>query len=200
MPLPESSKAEIRSSALRRRDALPPSARQAYSRAILNRILAMDVFRRSQTVMAYCGFGSEIDTLPLLAAVLSCGKALFLPKVNRDAGALEVYEVTNIESDLRSGIWGIPEPDPEICTCCSLSEQELILVPGVAFDRQGGRIGYGRGYYDKLLASCRGVNHSLHTIAAAFEVQVVDAVPMEPHDVRIDMLVTEAGQWPHSGL
>jgi 5-formyltetrahydrofolate cyclo-ligase len=195
-----SDKAEIRSSALRRRDALPPSVRQNYGEAILNRILAMDVFRRSQTVMAYSSIGSEIDTMPLSLAVLGRGKTLLLPKVNPDAGALEAYEVKNIESDLRAGVWGIREPDPQICACRVPAETELILVPGVAFDRQGGRIGYGRGYYDKLLAACRGANHSPHAIAAAFEVQVVDAVPMEPHDVRIDMLVTEAGQWPERDL
>ena len=200
MASPESSKAEIRSSALRRRDALPPSVRQDYGRTILNRILAMDVFRGSQTVMAYSSFGSEIDMLPLLLAVLGSGKTLLLPKVKRAVGGLEVYEVRNIESDLRVGPWGILEPSPEICACRAPSGQELILVPGVAFDRQGGRIGYGRGYYDKLLASCSAVNHFPRTIAAAFEVQVVDAVPMEPHDVRIDMLVTEAGQWPQHDL
>jgi len=200
MASPESSKAEIRSSALRRRDALPPSVRQEYGRTILNRILAMDVFQRSQTVLAYSSFGSEIDTLPLLLAVLGSGKTLLLPKVKRAAGGLEAYEVRNIESDLRAGPWGILEPAPEICACRAPSEQELILVPGVAFDRQGGRIGYGRGYYDKLLASCSSLNHFPRTIAAAFEVQVVDAVPMEPHDVRIDMLVTEAGQWPQRNL
>lgn len=150
--------------------------------------------------MAYSSLGSEIDTLPLLLAVLEGGKTLLLPKVNPAAGALEVYEVKNIESDLRAGVWGILEPVPEICVCRAPSQQELILVPGVAFDRQGGRIGYGRGYYDKLLASCRGVNHFPRAIAAAFETQVVDAIPMEPHDVRIDMLVTEAGQWPERGL
>lgn len=200
MASPESSKAEIRSSALRRRDALSPSTRQEYSRAILSRILAMDVFRRAQTVMAYSSFGSEIDTSPLLLAVLEYGKTLLLPKVNRDAGALEVYEVKNIESDLRAGVWGILEPVPENCACRAPSEQALILVPGLAFDRDGGRIGYGRGYYDKFLVSCRGVSPFPHAIAAAFEVQVVDAVPMEPHDVRIDMLVTEAGQWPQLDL
>jgi 5-formyltetrahydrofolate cyclo-ligase len=197
-PANTSDKAEIRSSALRRRDALPPSTRQGYGEAILNRIMAMDQFRRSQTVMAYSSFGSEIDMLPLLLAVLECGKTLLLPKVNRAADALEIYEVKNIENDLRAGVWGILEPVPEICACRAPFEQELILVPGVAFDRLGGRIGYGRGYYDKFLASCRGLNHLPLTIAAAFEVQVVDVVPMEPHDVRIDMLITEAGQWPQS--
>jgi 5-formyltetrahydrofolate cyclo-ligase len=200
MAPPESAKAEIRSSALRRRDALPPPVRRDYGRVILNRILATDVFRRSKTVMAYSSFGSEIDMSPLLLAVLEYGKQLLLPKVNRAAGALEVYEVRNIKSDLRAGVWGILEPVPEICACRAPSEPELILVPGAAFDRQGGRIGYGRGYYDKLLASCRDVNYFPHTISAAFEVQVVDEVPMESHDVRIDLLVTEAGQWLHRDL
>lgn len=200
MAPPQPTKADIRLSALRRRDAIPPSRREEYSRTILNNILSMDVYRRSQTVMAYSSFGSEVDTLPLLFAVLEYGKTLLLPKVNRDAGSLDVYHVKNIERDLRAGVWGILEPISEICACRSPSEQELILVPGAAFDRHGGRIGYGRGYYDKLLAACRDVNHLPQTIAAAFEVQVVEAVPMEPHDVRIDMLVTEAGQWPRRDL
>lgn len=189
-------KAEIRAAVLRLRDALPLSARRDYGRTILNRILATEEFRRARTVLAYSSFGSEIDTMPLLLAVLESGKSLLLPKVNRAARTLDIYEATNLERDLRSGVWGILEPSVETCACRAPAEMELILVPGVAFDRQGGRIGYGRGYYDKLLAACHRMEHYPRTIAAAFEVQVVDAVPIESHDIRVELLVTEAGRWP----
>ena len=185
--------------ALGRREALPPALRKNYGEAILKRILVMDDFRRAKVVLAYCSFGSEIDTLPLLHAVLEGGKTLLLPKVNRGLDALDVYEVKNLHTDLRAGVWGIREPDPAVCGVHGLADIQLILVPGVAFDRQGGRIGYGKGYYDKLLASCHRMGHYPRTIAAAFEVQLVGAVPMEAHDVPVDLLVTEAGEWLTDG-
>jgi 5-formyltetrahydrofolate cyclo-ligase len=187
-------KAEIREFALRRRDALTPSERSDSGRAIVNHILAMKEFREARAVMAYCGFGSEIDTIPLLAAVLEARKMLLLPRVNRSAGLLDVYEVKNLDTDLRPGVWGIPEPNPEACVLHALTDIDLIVLPGAAFDRKGGRIGYGKGYYDKLLASCHRMNHYPRTVAGAFDVQVVDAIPMEAHDVVIDVLVTESSK------
>jgi 5-formyltetrahydrofolate cyclo-ligase len=184
-------KAEIRASALARRDALDPALRSGYSRLILHRILAMDEFRRAQTVLAYSSFGSELETEPFLAGALDAGKRLLLPRINRAAGRLDVYEVKDIATDLFSGVWGIMEPHAESCAPCAAADVEFILVPGAAFDRRGGRIGYGRGYYDILLASCLAAR----TVAGAFEVQVVDSVPMESHDVRVDALATEAGVW-----
>jgi 5-formyltetrahydrofolate cyclo-ligase len=188
-------KTEIREFALRRRDALTPSGRLDSGRAIVTHILAMKEFREAQTVMAYCGFGSEIDTRPLLLAVLEARKTLLLPRVNRSAGMLDVYEVKNLDSDLRPGVWGIPEPIPEVCALYAPTNITSIIVPGAAFDRKGGRIGYGKGYYDKLLASYRRMNHRPRTIAGAFDVQVVDAIPMEAHDVAVDILITESGEW-----
>jgi 5-formyltetrahydrofolate cyclo-ligase len=174
--------------ALQRRDALPAEVRDEYSRLILKCIFEMEEFRRAQVVMAYCGFGSEVDTAPLLREIVARGKRLLLPKVNRAARALDVYEVRDLEKDLVIGGWGIREPEPERCEAVRTGDVELVIVPGVAFDRSGGRIGYGKGYYDGLLAGCRAV-----TVGAAFEVQVFERVPMEAHDVRIGRVVTEAG-------
>jgi 5-formyltetrahydrofolate cyclo-ligase len=186
---PVFSKAEIRTAALQRRDALAPELRRNYSQAILTRILATEQFLRARTVMGYSSIGSEFDTELFLLAVLESGKQLLLPRVDRAASALHIYEVHNLETDLRAGVWGIREPDPETCEVRPAFDNEFILVPGVAFDRHGGRIGHGKGYYDKLLARCQ----TAFKVAAAFEVQVFDLVPMEAYDVRIDMLVTEAG-------
>ena len=188
-----STKAEIRKAALTCRDALSAGLRLEYAAAIFARILTRPEFQSAQTVMAYVNFGSEPDTSSLLAATLRGGKRLLLPKVNRSTGSLDVYRVKNPETDLIEGAWGISEPDPRLCAPCALQEIDFILAPGVAFDRRGGRIGYGRGYYDRLLAACRLAPKRAVTVAAAFEVQVVEAIPMEAHDVRMDGLFTEAG-------
>ena len=184
-------KAELRAAALLRRDALPPSLRQAHTHAILEAILATDDFRQAQTIMAYCSFGSELDTTPLLQAIRDQHKALALPRVNQTTATLDVYQVNHLHADLLSGPWGIREPNPGTCLAQTLQDIDLILVPGVAFDRHGGRIGYGKGYYDQLLTA----PDRPPTLAGAFEAQVIEAVPMAPHDVPIDTLVTEAGFW-----
>ncbi|HVP00038.1 MAG TPA: 5-formyltetrahydrofolate cyclo-ligase [Bryobacteraceae bacterium] len=185
-------KAEIRAQALQRRDALPLSVRRNSGNAILSRILAMDELRGARTILAYCSIGSEIDTTPLLNAVLGGGRTLVLPKLNAGGGGLDLYRVKNLGGDLRPGAWGIREPDSSLCEPCPAADIELILVPGVAFDRRGARLGYGKGYYDKLLAS---MHPRPRTVAAAFDVQVVDAIPMEPHDVPVDTVVTETSEW-----
>jgi 5-formyltetrahydrofolate cyclo-ligase len=176
------SKAEIRALALQKRNVLSLSGS-----GIIDRILATRRFEEAQTIMAYCSFGSEIDTRPFLRAVIDRGKTLVLPKINRVAGILDLYQVVNLETDLITGLWNIREPNPATCAPAAPSDIDLILVPGVAFDRQGGRIGHGKGYYDRLLVQCPRA----YKIAAAFEVQVFDKVPMEPHDILIDALVTE---------
>jgi 5-formyltetrahydrofolate cyclo-ligase len=183
-----SSKAELRATALERREALFPALREQFGYDILNRILATEQYREAKTVMAYCSFGSEIDTSPFLHATLDHGKTLLLPKINRSAGLLDIYQVRNLDSDLLTGVWNIREPNPTICAPAIPSDLDLILVPGVAFDREGGRIGHGKGYYDKLLAQCPNT----YKIAAAFEAQIFDRVPMYPHDIPIDALITES--------
>jgi len=187
-------KAQIRAVALERRDALPRSVHRDSGQAILSRILAGEEFQRANTVLAYCSFGSEIDTGPLLNAVLAEGKTLVLPKLNPAVNALDLHLVTNLDADLQAGVWGIREPDPA-CPRCAFTAIDFLLVPGVAFDRRGGRIGYGKGYYDKLLASFHTVNRHPLAVAAAFDVQIVDSIPVEAHDVPVDVLVTGFGQW-----
>lgn len=189
-------KADIRALAIARRDALPPALRAEAGNKIIRQILALKEFSDARTVFAYYGFGSEIDTTPLLHTVLGENKTLLLPRVNRAAGVLDLYEVRNLQTDLRAGVWGIPEPNPEIAILTSPANIDLVIAPGAAFDRTGGRIGYGKGYYDKLLATCHQLQCYPLIVAGAFDVQLIDAVPLEPHDVLIDMLITESGLYP----
>ncbi len=181
-------KAELRRAVLARREAIPAARRAEFSAAIFATIVGLEAFQRARTVLAYCSFGSEPATEPFLHAVLAGGQVLALPRVCRETRALAVHRVTDPPRELRPGVWGIREPDPAACAPVPLGAVDFVLVPGVAFDARGGRIGYGGGYYDRLL---RGLAEGVPLVAAAFEVQLVDEVPMEPHDRRIDRVVTE---------
>ena len=186
-------KAALRSLVLQRRDGLDPAARQAASRRIVEAILARDAFRDARSVMAYASFGSEVDTSVLCETVLREGKLLLLPRVDKTRDAIRVYEVRDLARDLDTNRWGIREPRPETCREIDPVELEFVFVPGVAFDARGGRLGYGKAYYDRLLAASTQAGGSPTLVAGAFAVQVVEDVPMEPHDVRIPAVYTEDG-------
>jgi 5-formyltetrahydrofolate cyclo-ligase len=189
----EVAKAELRRSILARRDALAPEQRVSLSTAIFQTILTLPAFATACTVLAYSSFGSEPPTAPFLEAVLEGGKALALPRVDRANRRLALHRVTAPRTDLRPGVWGIQEPDPARCPPVGAEGIDFALVPGVVFDVEGGRIGYGAGYYDRLLAECAP---GTALVAAAFELQVVAAVPMAAHDRRVHRVVTEHGVYP----
>jgi len=192
-PDPESVSAEkcsLRERVRAARDATDPERRREWSARICQHLLlACDVLGPA-TVLSYAGFGSEIDTLPFNRALLQRGLSLTLPRVEHPAGGLVLYRVRDLATDLVPGVWGIPEPDPHRCDVLSPFEIDWMLLPGLAFDRRGGRLGYGGGYYDRLLPQLPARSKR---IAAAFQCQIVDAVPRGPHDVLMDRLITETG-------
>jgi 5,10-methenyltetrahydrofolate synthetase len=189
-PATVTAKVTLRRAILARRDALGPLDRARLSRAALDRIEVLAAFRRARVVLAFASFGSELDTRPFLDEVLASGRALVLPRVDREGRRLVLYRVASLETDLRPGTWGIPEPDPAHCGLGEPADIDFILVPGVAFDPDGGRLGYGAGYYDRLLAAWASPLPPL--VAAAFELQVVPAVPVLAGDHRVDRVVTES--------
>ncbi len=189
-------KAELRKRVLARRDALSVASRDALSEAIFARVTALDGFREAGTVLAYSSFGSEPDTATFIGTVLQLGKVLALPRVRRETRMLELYRVDEPERQLEPGLWGIREPAPARCPPVARATVDFVLVPGVAFDLRGGRIGYGGGYYDRLLAACAA---RTMLVAGAFETQLVGEVPMGPGDHRVDLVVTEQGDWWREG-
>jgi 5-formyltetrahydrofolate cyclo-ligase len=179
----------IRKNILARREALPADQRQVLSRTIIERIIAMPEYQRARMVLAYMNFGSEFGGALCAAQVLKDGKHLLLPRVNRASRELELYRVDNLETQLEQGSWGIAEPVPERCERLNqLNAVEFALLPGVAFARDGARLGYGGGFYDKLLARMKP--HPV-LVAAAFALQIVPEVAQEITDVKVDWIVTE---------
>lgn len=187
-------KSALRKEVLHQREALTEEERSAASAEILRKIRALDEYRRAEVVLAYSGFGTELDTETFLRCVLEDGKTLVLPRVVREKKSLALHAVSDLDNDLEPGVWGIREPGAHLLPV-SLAEVDFALVPGVAFDARGGRLGHGAGFYDRLLgASTKRPN----LVAGAFEAQMVGEVPVTEHDVPVDRIITEKASYPRT--
>lgn len=175
-------KKEIRKKALAARDSLLPGQRTANSREIEERLFSLPEFKSAGMVLFFASFRSEVETGPMIRRALTSGKRAVLPKVK--GTELVLYEIADWDKDVSPGAWGIPEPHEN--RPVGLDEIDLILVPGAAFDGRGNRVGYGAGFYDKLLSA-----FTKTTVALAFEAQVVPRVPAESHDIPVKKIVTE---------
>jgi 5-formyltetrahydrofolate cyclo-ligase len=180
-------KRSLRLQVLRARDALPADLRMAASALIAATLSARSDFLDARVVLLTLPFGSEWDTMPLLSSALAQGKTVAMPRVNQERRMLETYAVCDAAREVGPGYRGIPEPIAD-CPPVPLASIDWVLVPGVAFDTEGGRIGYGGGYYDRLLPL---LGKGTARIAGAFELQIVGSVPAAPHDGVVDAIVTE---------
>lgn len=183
---PATRKRAVRARALAARDALPAGARAEKSARITAALTALEECVQARCVMAYVPFRSEFDTRPLLEHLLAAGVVLALPRIIGPR-IMVAARVEDLERDLVPGAFGIPAPGDKL-EALSPTLLDCVLVPGSAFDLEGRRCGYGGGYYDNLMALTRP---DCHRVAAAFDVQVVDEVPAEPHDLPVHLLVTE---------
>lgn len=176
------------------REQLLPEVRAKYSAAITARLLRLAEYRQAGTVLGYMNFGAEFASELWIIQVLADGKRLILPKVNHHTNRLDLYLVDDPDSQLEKGLWGIREPMVERCKRVSaLDEVEFALLPGVAFTRDGTRLGYGGGFYDKLLAYPGGITgaHRPALFAAAFALQIVEHIPQEETDIKVGWVITE---------
>jgi 5-formyltetrahydrofolate cyclo-ligase len=186
---PPLTKLAIRKQILVLRERLTPELRAVHSETISARIIQLDIYRQAGAVLGYMNFGAEFSSEIWVQQVLADGKKLALPRVNHHTNQLDLYWVDDPETQLAAGLWGIREPIVERCERLNaLNEVEFALLPGVAFTRDGARLGYGGGYYDKLMA------HSTTRpalVAAAFELQIVEKIPQEATDVKVARIITE---------
>jgi 5-formyltetrahydrofolate cyclo-ligase len=189
-------KKATRQAVIAQRDALDSAARQRKSLVITQRLIALPAYTAAHTVAAYATFGSEFDTGPFVAALLAAGKRLMLPRVVIGGRELQFHFVTDPARCLLPGKWGIPEPDPAQCAVAAVTEADFLLVPGVAFTPRCERLGYGGGFYDHAICASRS---EVPKVAAAFNLQIVDTLPVEPHDRPVDLVVTEDAEYAHRG-
>ena len=181
-------KAELRRLALAARAAAPD--REARSVRIGEQVLALPEYAAARAVAAYVGVGDEVATSDLIVAALADGKRVAVPWCDGDELRLTWIEGLD---DLAPAPFGLLEPPSDVRIRPERVMQprsaDLLLVPGVAFDRRGARVGHGRGYYDRLLRRCRP---DAARVALGFECQVFDQVPAGAGDEPVDCLVTEA--------
>lgn len=184
-------KRDLRSGVLGRRDALDADWREQAGIAISARLAESVGARGARCVLSYSSFRSEWSSLHFNRHILESGRELYLPRVDRAIRRLAIHRVTDL-AHLRPGTWQIPEPDPDLCpTLAALDRIDFVVVPGAAFDRSGGRLGYGGGFYDRLLVDLPNAFRA----AATFSLQLVAEVPVEPHDQRVDQILTEDEAW-----
>ena len=176
-------KRAIRREVLARRDAVAPPERSERSLRVAERVLALPEVLRARTMMAFWSFGSEVETAPLIRRLHEAGTRVALPRIREG----DLVAVAYAPGDpVAPTPFGAMEPSgSEIVEPSCL---DAVLVPGVAFDRRGARIGYGGGFYDRFLARTRP---GVPAIAIGFAVQVVEALPEGHMDRRVDAIVTE---------
>ncbi len=180
-------KSSLRKETLAKRDSIPTPVRKVKDSAVFEKLLTLDKFRESQVVLFYASFRSEVNTTDLIRRALDMGKRVLLPRVDEEETALKIYEIKSMD-DVSPGYMGIPEPGALEENARGLEGVGLVIMPGAAFDPRGYRLGYGRGYYDRLLSE----EVLLPTLAAlAYEEQVLESVPSEAHDIRVDIIVTD---------
>ncbi|HEX3150827.1 MAG TPA: 5-formyltetrahydrofolate cyclo-ligase [Gemmataceae bacterium] len=186
----------LREQAHANRNAQPD--KDPLSKVICDKFMALPDYAAAKTVLFYIDVRAEVRTRHSLPAALTSGKAIVVPWCN-DQGELELFRLADM-NELAIGMYKILEPKVELRSLpekqCRPEDLDLVMVPGVAFDRRGGRMGHGKGYYDKLLQHAR-----LDTplVALAFECQLFPEIPVADHDIFMDKVITETAVYDGRG-
>jgi 5,10-methenyltetrahydrofolate synthetase len=186
----ENPKGQLRSEMIARRDALPETERERLAAAFTARLTAMPEYAAARSVLATMAIGSEWNTRAFLDRAHAEGKTLVLPRLTAPPRRLALHAVEDLDRQLIPGVWDIPEPDPDRCPAVTLADVDFAIIPALAIDRSGYRIGYGAGYFDKLLTGRGARPFCVTALPAAF---VVDSLPHEAHDVPVDRVIDERG-------
>jgi 5-formyltetrahydrofolate cyclo-ligase len=181
-------KSEIRRSTLARRDALSKKQGADKSRAIMGRLFEFANFLESRIVLFYLSHKSEVDTESMIRQALALEKIIALPVIDEEKKGIVPLKIDNLDRDVGPGYRGIREPISQRCKVIPVQQVNLAIIPGIAFDERGGRIGYGTGFYDRFIPE---LDITTRKVALAFECQIVPQIPMEPHDRYTDIIITE---------
>jgi 5-formyltetrahydrofolate cyclo-ligase len=182
-------KRHIRRSILAARRRLSAAECLARSRRIWERVAALACYQRARVVLAYMAFDHEVLTDGLIRQATASGKQIVLPRVQTDRRDLALYGIEELQRDVAPGYRGILEPRPHSTQVVAPEALDLALVPGVAFDLRGGRLGFGVGFYDRLLSR---LPRDTPTVGLAFDFQIIPRLPSQPHDIMLEAIVAES--------
>ena len=183
-------KETIRKEMLARRNAMTSAEAESKSKAIAANLMKIKEYKEAATVLFYAAKGNEARTENLIKAALASGKRALMPVTDMAKKEIVGAEIKDYDADLMNGPFGILEPKRKI----AVDEKaiDVVVVPGVAFDLACHRLGYGYGYYDKLLHRLAAKNPGMAAIGLSYDFQVVEKLPAEGHDHKLDRIVTES--------
>lgn len=170
---------------MEKRDSVDVEIKRAWDKSIYDNLVNSEVYKNAKVIFSFVSFKSEVDTHQIIKHALNEKKILCIPKIDSKEKGIEIYKINSL-SELIIGYHKILEP-PANAPRVDSSTIDLILMPGVAFDLHGGRIGYGAGFYDRFLSE---MDKKVSKIALAYHFQLLENIPMEQHDVRIDGIIT----------
>ena len=176
-------KLELRQTMLAKREAMSPQSVALASEQIVRNLLQDLGMRKASEVALYASFRQEVETWALLDALLSQGKQVYFPRMAHDEKL--VFVPIEKREQLKPGRFSVLEPDPAL-PAVLLEKLDLIVVPGLAFDPRGGRLGLGKGYYDRVLKDFQG-----QSVGLAYDFQVLSHLPLEAWDKSVDRVFTE---------
>jgi len=185
---------DLRKKILARRDALSPKKQNEKSKKIIGSLLRLPEIQKASTLFVYVNFRSEVRTDSFIKKCLLAGKKVAVPVTRVAEKKLIAIRITDPEKDLQPGYCAIPEPGEYLQQTMAINPAsiEVVIVPGSVFDKQGGRLGYSGGYYDRFLT--RDAPQA-RRIAPAYALQLVDTLRLQPHDQSMDRLITEENSY-----
>ena len=182
-------KENLRRYMLRLRDRQSVGEIEQKSQDIIDQVLHLHEYVRARGIACYVNKDSEVNTRPLIRATLDQEKRVLIPVVKKGDIELFYSEIKDLGSELAPGTFGILEPKPENVHPVSLDTVDVIFVPGIVWDREGYRLGWGRGYFDRVI---KNLPQHVRSAGLAFNMQLIGKVPRDQFDVPVDMVVTES--------
>ena len=184
----QKTKADIRTEIANMIDGLPQETVQEKTKEIENRLFEFANFMESKIALLYISTKCEVESENILQRAYDRNKIVVLPIIDAESSDFNLYKIDDITKDLKTGAAGILQPDPQRCRIVPLECIDIAIIPGIAFDEKGGRIGPGNGYYDRLIPK---LPITTRKVALALDAQVIAQVPTESHDKHVDIIITE---------
>jgi 5-formyltetrahydrofolate cyclo-ligase len=181
-------KSEIRSDIAAMIDSLSESELSEKYQRIEDRLFEFANFLESKIVLLYLNCSHEVRSRAIVERCLEQKKIPILPAFNPAKHTMDLIKIDNLATDLKPGPRGVPEPDKSRCKAVPIERIDIAIIPGIAFDEKGARIGTGKGYYDRLIPK---LPITTRKVSLALEGQIIQQVPMESHDKHVDIIITD---------
>jgi len=167
------------------REKVTPELAQEASESLWAQLQEQDFFKKARRIGAFYSITTEINMMPLLSGILASGKELYLPRIDHDHALLQFHPAPDL-SQLQPGPFNTMEP--KATTAIAPGKLDLILVPGLAFDNRGHRLGYGQGHYDRFL---KVISKDCYVLGVAYSFQIIDKTPNAEHDIPVNAVLTD---------